>query len=143
MRSRLYLERVVHDDHEPDPDRRSLRTMKANYGPVGDQLSLTWRDGVFVADTAPTYLDKLASGAHTERVFLTLLDEFDKQGRRVNASSGPNYVPAQFASNSKAEGITKHAFKRAMDDLLSRGTIMNQSEGPPSRRVHFLTRSRR
>ena len=36
VRSRLYLDRVRESGIEPDPDARVLRTMKSNYGPVGD-----------------------------------------------------------------------------------------------------------
>lgn len=50
VRSRLYLERVVQDGYEPNPDARVLRTMKANYGRTGGEIALTWQDGVFVAD---------------------------------------------------------------------------------------------
>jgi hypothetical protein len=67
VRSRLYLSRIVNAGsegvHEPNPDKRILRTMKANYGPVGGEIGLTWQRGVFVADAAPTGLDRMAVNA--------------------------------------------------------------------------------
>src|SRR5690606_36484148 len=60
VRSRLYLERVYQGDDEPYPDDPLLRTMKANYGPTGAEIALTWRNGVFVADEPETGLDRSA-----------------------------------------------------------------------------------
>ena len=65
-----------------DPDRRVLRTVKANYGPRGGEIGMTWREGVFVADEAETSLDRMAASAKAERVFLKLLDMLAGQGRR-------------------------------------------------------------
>ena len=141
VRSRLYLSRIVQDGYEPDPDKRMLATKKANYGRVGGKIAMTWHDGVFVADASPTGLDRLASGAKAERLFLTLLDERATQGRRVNASGGTAYAPKVFAEHPSSEGVTKHAFRAAMEGLLSAGRIVNDQEGPPSRRVSFLARA--
>lgn len=76
VRSRLYLERVVQDGDDADPDRRVLRTVKANYGRTGGEIGMTWRDGVFVADEAETSVDRMAGAAKAERVFLKLLRAF-------------------------------------------------------------------
>ncbi|WP_176556364.1 AAA family ATPase [Rubellimicrobium rubrum] len=123
VRSRLYMERITEGTREPDPDRRRLRTMKANYGPIGGEISLTWRDGVFVAERPPTGLDRLAANARAERVFLALLDEWAVQGRHVSASPGVSFAPTVFAALPKAEGMTKHALRNAMEALFSRGEL--------------------
>jgi RecA-family ATPase len=123
VRSRLYLERIADGAHEPDPDKRRLRTMKANYGQVGGEIGLTWRRGVFVPDEPATGLDRMAAGAKAERVFLKLLDEWSAQGRHVSASPGVSYAPTVFAGLPKAEGMTKHALRGAMEALFSRGEL--------------------
>lgn len=123
VRSRLYLERVTQEGYEANPDARVLRTMKANYGRIGGEISMTWRDGVFVADAAETGLDRMATSMKAERVFLKLLRVHTEQGRQVNASSGVNYAPSAFEKHPEREGITKHAFRTAMEQLLSRGAI--------------------
>lgn len=138
VRSRLYLERVAQDGYEPNPDARVLSTKKANYGRTGGEISLTWRNGVFMADPVETGLDRMAKGAKAERVFLKLLREFSAQGRRVNANGGPTYAPSVFAGCSDAEGVTKQAFKAAMDTLFRSGKIENATIGPPSRQVTCL-----
>ena len=125
VRSRLYLERVKQGDDEPDPDARVLRTMKANYGPVGGEIALTWRNGVFVADEPETGLDRGARRSKAMRKFLELLRLLTEQGRHVNGTSGTNYAPSVFANHPDSEGITKEAFRDAMEVLFTQGTIRN------------------
>lgn len=124
VRSRLYFERVKQDEYEANPDARVLRTMKANHGRIGGEISMTWRDGVFVADAVETGLDRMATGMKAERVFLKLLRVHTEQGRQVNASSGANYAPSAFEKHPDREGITKAAFRTAMEHLLSKGAIV-------------------
>lgn len=67
-----------------NPGARVLTTKKANYGGIGGEIGMTWRNGVFLADKAETGLDRMAKGAKAERVFLKLLRLFDAQGRYVS-----------------------------------------------------------
>ncbi len=143
MRSRLYLERIVQDGYEPDPDRRLLTTKKANYGRVGGEITMSWRDGVFVAADDPTMLDRLSGGMKAERVFLKLLRQHAEQGRHVNASGGLHYAPKLFAEHPDSEGCIKKALRTAMEHLLTEGKLAIQQEGPPSRRVSYLVEVRR
>ncbi|MBT0779450.1 AAA family ATPase [Paracoccus sp. pheM1] len=125
VRSRLYLERVIQGDDEPNPDARVLRTMKANYGPTGAEIALTWRNGVFVADEPETGLDRMARRSKADRVFLKLLRQLTEQGRHVNANTGPRYAPTVFAREDGAEGVTRDAFVAAMSRLFAQGVIVN------------------
>ncbi|MGA0613326.1 AAA family ATPase [Paracoccus sp. KR1-242] len=138
VRSRLYLERVIQDGSEANPDARVLKGKKANYGRIGDEVAMTWRDGIFVANEAETGLDRVARQSKAERVFLKLLRTFEEQGRRVNASAGPNYAPTAFACSPEAEGVQKRALKSAMEALFAAGKIRNVATGPASRRVTYL-----
>ena len=138
LESKLYLSRVVQDTYEPDPDARLLSTKKSNYGRIGGEIFMRWQAGVFVAEATPTGLDRMAVGAKAERVFLALLRAFAEQGRRVNHAGGSTYAPKVFATNPMAEGVTKAAFKGAMEALLSRGTIRIGEDGRPSKRRQFL-----
>lgn len=138
-RSRLYLERITSDHGDEDnPDARVLRTMKANYGPKGGELRITWQNGVFVADALEGSLDRMARNARAERVFLSLLRAFAEQGRKVNHAGGPTYAPNVFAAHPDREGMTKSALKSAMDALLSRGAIRIAEDGPASKRRQYL-----
>ncbi|RYH08825.1 AAA family ATPase [Tropicimonas sp. IMCC6043] len=138
VRSRLYLARITDCGFEADPDRRVLTTMKANYGRVGEETHIKWQAGVFVPEVAEQGLDKLAAGAKAQRVFMHLLATYTAQGRRVNHAGGPNYAPKQFAEHPDNEGMTKRAFKAAMDSLLTAGKIRIESEGPSSRPRSFI-----
>jgi RecA-family ATPase len=138
VRSRLYFERVTDDGYEADPDARRLTNKKANYGRTGEEIPLHWKGGVFVADEAPTGLDRTAASAKAERVFLKLLQQFEDQGRKVNHAGGQTYAPKVFAANPGAEGVTKRALGQAMERLLVSGRIEIQEEGPPSKRRQFL-----
>ena len=138
VRSRLYLSRIIQDGYEPDPDKRVMSTKKANYGRVGGEINMTWREGVFVPDEVPTGLDALAVNAKAERVFLTLLGKLTEQGRRVNAAGGQAYAPKVFSDHPDSEGVTKRAFKASMERLLSAGKVRVAEEGPPSKRRTHL-----
>lgn len=138
VRSRLYLERVTQDGYEANPDARVLRTMKANYGRIGGEIGMTWRNGVFVADAPETGLDRMATGMKAERVFVKLLRVHTEQGRRVNDKGGTSYAPKAFAEHPQAEGVTKRAFKSAMEALLADGKVKIATDGPVSRRVNYL-----
>lgn len=138
VRSRLYLERIIQDGYEADPDKRILHTKKNNYGRIGGEVSLTWREGVFTRDAEPQGLDRLAANAKAERVFLHLLREVTLQGRKVNSSGGANHAAKVFAEHPNSEGCTKKALKSAMEKLLSDGKVKVVEGGPPSRRTTWL-----
>ncbi|WP_415184299.1 AAA family ATPase [Phaeovulum sp.] len=139
VRSRLYLERVIQDGYEPNPDARMLSTKKANYGRTGGQINVTYQDGVFVADAAETGLDRACASMKAERVFVKLLRQALDQGRRVNHAGGQTYAPKVFASQPDSEGVTKRAFGQAMENLLAAKKIVIGEDGPPSKRRQFLT----
>ncbi len=138
VRSRLYLERVIQDGYEANPDARMLSTKKANYGRTGGEIAVTWRDGVFVADAPETGFDRMAAGAKAERVFLKLLRLLAEQGRRVNTGGGQTYAPTVFSNHPEAEGLNKRAFRTAMEALLAAHKIRLAEDGPPSKRRQYL-----
>lgn len=138
VRSRLYLRRVLQGEEEPNPDARVLETMKANYGPTGGEIALTWQDGVFVPDAAESGLDRIARRNRAERVFLKLLRLFTEQGRRVNGGGGQTYAPSVFAAHPEAEGVTQKALRDAMERLLHSGRVVNVETGRESKRRSHL-----
>ena len=138
VRSRLYLERIVSDGYEPNPDARVLTTKKSNYARIGGEIRMTWTAGVFIADAPMSAGEAMNAGLKAEGAFLRLLRNFMEQGRRVNAVGGVNYAPKVFAAHPNAEGINKRAFAQAMEALLQAGKISVAHEGPPSRRVSYI-----
>jgi len=133
VRSRLYLERVFIDGQEADPDLRKLTTKKANYGPTGAEVLFRWTDGALKLEASDSGLDRAATEARAERVFMTLLREREDQGRPVSHSSGTSYAPAQFATDPAAEGVSKAQFRAAMERLFAAKRITVEVTGPPSK----------
>ena len=101
-RSRLYLSRPK--DDEADSNARVLRTMKANYGRVGDEIRIRWKEGVFVTDTGMggNVVDHIAR----QKAFLECLRVAKEQGRQPSdAKNSPRYAPKLLASFPAAKGI--------------------------------------
>lgn len=140
VRSRLYMRRAVESDGtEQDPDLRILTNKKANYGPAGGEIRMRWEEGRFVrTDDGEAPIDVATARERADALFLDLLAAYDRQGRNVNTSSGPNYAPAVFAADASARGVTREQFRDAMNRLLHSGQIRNIEFGPPSRRVMRL-----
>lgn len=133
VRSRLYLAPVkVEEGALPDPTLKTLTVMKSNYGPTGETISLRYSHGRFVL--AGGEWKASASAAEVDIRFLELLDQFSSEGRNVTMKKGTSYAPHEFARHADARGITKDAFRQAMDRLLKAGKIRSFEDGSPSRR---------
>ena len=142
VRSRLYFKRAKTDkDEEPDPDLRVLEVMKANYGPVGETITLRWNNGLFLPVGGISNLEKLAAERRSEEVFLKLLEQFTRQGRNTcEKKSAPNYAPTLFAKESAARecGIRKADFEVAMRGLFAADKIRLEPYGSPCRATSRL-----
>jgi RecA-family ATPase len=137
VRSRLYLTRAkTEKDEEPDPDLRVLQVMKANYGPVGETVTVRWTNGLFLPIGGISNLEKLAAEQKADQTFLTLLDRFNGQGRNTcEKPSAHNYAPVLFAKENEAKeaGIKKSAFEDAMRRLFAANKIRLEPYGAPSK----------
>lgn len=132
-RSRLYL-----TADKDDQDVRLLKTMKANYGSVGDEIRLRWQDGAFVLDDGkPTAGAKLMEKRAKDE-FLRMLAETNRVGGKVGPSTGGTYAPNIFAKRKDAGGISKAAFATAMTEMLADGTIAIITEGRKGRETKRL-----
>jgi RecA-family ATPase len=137
VRSRLYLKRATTaKDEEPDPNLRVLEIMKNNYGPVGETITLCWKDGLFLPTPASGSLEKLAREQKVDDLFLMLLDRWNKQGRNVSDKQQANsYAPGPFAKEpeAKADNVSKRELAEAMERLFRADRIHSVAYGPPSR----------
>ena len=147
VRSRLYLSRILTKEGpnmtEVDTDRRTLTTMKANYGASGGVLSMRWNQGVFVLDEAASISTLSAAGEHAriDAIFLDLLARYLSEGRSLNVAHSRNCAPHVFSLDARANGITQRAFVAAMNRLFAAGRIKVILEGPPSKLVQKLALS--
>jgi RecA-family ATPase len=131
VRSRLYLTRPK--DHDAANDSaRVLKTVKANYGPLGNNIEVTWREGVFVRN-APSE-DPYGQAAHA---FLNCLNKIAAEGRYASPSKqSPHYAPKMFLGMSQANGFTKKKLEGAMAQLFAENKIMVGSHQKSNR--HYV-----
>jgi RecA-family ATPase len=144
VRSRLYLKRATTDkDEEPDPDLRVFEVMKANYGPIGETITLRWKNGLFLPVSSMSSLEKLAAEHKVDELFLDLLDRYQQQGRNVSDRPKANsYAPTMFAADpeAKTSHIRKDALVASMGRLFAAGKLQNEHYGPASRGWSKLVR---
>jgi len=145
VRSRMYFKRATTDkDEEPDPNLRLLEVMKANYGPVGETITLRWHNGLFLPQAGIGGIDKMAAEQAADSLFLKLLDKFHDQGRNVSHNkNAPSYAPTVFAKDpdAKTSGVRKAALADAMDRLFAANKIKVENYGRPSRPCVNLVRA--
>ena len=140
VRSRLYLDRDSADG-ESDPNTRTLRVQKSNYGPIGEKIRLRWHDGVFSsANAAQQTVVESAANARAENHFMKLLAEFAAEGRNVSPHpNAPTFAPSAFAKDARRNGIRKQGFEAAMERLFEKKAIrIEKSSDAPSRRKDII-----
>ncbi|CDX30869.1 RecA-family ATPase (fragment) [Mesorhizobium sp. ORS 3359] len=142
VRSRLYLERLKgEDDDGVDPDLRVLRTVKANYGPLGQEIRLRWKAGAFMPEGSGDSFAQMAAHSKAERIFLEILTAYEADGRYVSATPSANYAPTVFAKDPRADGVRKFGFTDAMNRLFEAKKIVTMSYGPPSKGSKRIARA--
>ncbi len=136
-RARLYFEQPKDKEGKAfDDDLRTLTVKKIQYAKEGTVFRLRRQAGFFVyegKESGSNSYDRDAASAKAETVFLSLLQTYDDQGRRVSPNSGKNYAPTAFSEDDDSEGVTNKAFARAMTRLLKANRIHLEKVGPPSR----------
>jgi RecA-family ATPase len=141
-RARLYLARPK-DGKALDGELRTLTVMKVQWAQEGTVFRLRRRDGAFVYEGREgggnSPYDRAAAIAKAESIFLSLLQAYEDQGRRVSPNTSSSYAPALFERDPDADGVTKNAFARAMSKLLKANRIHIENVGPKSRQRDKLT----
>jgi RecA-family ATPase len=129
VRSRLYLTSA-----EGDTDARVLRTVKANYGPVGGEVKLRWLDGIFVADDGHTgdAAARLVDNV-IDKAMLASLRKLQQQGRKVSPNRSPTYAPKVVRTTPECQAFSLPDLEASMHRLLDRELIKVIKDGPPSR----------
>jgi AAA domain-containing protein len=130
-RARMYFKPAPGDD----PTLRVLEVKKNNYGPVSENVLLRWRDGVYVVEPGKGTLERLATEAEVNHLFIKLLRRLDEQGRNVSDKVSPSYAPSVFAGEPEAKNakVDKKAFTDAMARLFAARKIRVVPFGPASR----------
>ncbi len=131
VRSRVYLTRPNTDDGEEDrSDERVLKTMKANYGGLHDDIRLVWRDGVFVRIEEPSGTIGAIERRSAEGAFLEGLDALQRQGRAVSESrNAGNFAPKVIAGMKVGKRHGRGKLAKAMERLFDEGKIKVETYG--------------
>ena len=124
-RQRIYLSEPKREpDADVPTDDRLLTTKKANYARSGQQLLVTYRDGLFVPVHEPGGVVASIRRRNCDAVFLRLLGAVMGQGRFVSDSKhSGNFAPKRFANGPDNENYTSADFSRAMERLFTNGKI--------------------
>jgi RecA-family ATPase len=136
VRARIFFKVASTDQgEEPDPELRELLFMKNNYGPLGARVLLRWKNGVFVPEAGTGSVAQAAAERKVEELFLTLLGQFNGQGRFVGHKAGHSYAPMLFAKTPEAmtAKVGKVAFAAAMERLFSADKLHVEPYGYASR----------
>ncbi|WP_439496846.1 AAA family ATPase [Bosea sp. (in: a-proteobacteria)] len=136
VRSRIYLTRP--DGKDVDPDIRVLKTMKANYGAVGDEMKLRWRAGAFVLDDGLPAAEIAFVNRAQDDAFVRLLRAVTRSGQVVAPTKGVNFAPKVLAARPDAAPYDERALEKAMHRLLADSTLKVVRHGPPSKRRQQL-----
>jgi RecA-family ATPase len=136
VRSRLYFTRdddEEGDDNNPQTrDRRVLKIMKSNFGPLTESVRVSFKNGAFAPEQV---FSSDAKDAKCDQMFLDLLARYTDQGRFVTDKTGTTYAPPKFADEAiaKKANLTKRDFERAMTRLFAAGRIKLETFGPKSK----------
>jgi RecA-family ATPase len=129
VRARMYLTATGED-----AELRELQFKKNNYGPIANRLLLRWKNGVYVPEPGAGSIERLATDQKTDELFLTLLGQFERQGRNVSDKpTSPTYAPTAFGKETAANGTRREALADAMRRLFAAGKIHVAQYGRPSR----------
>jgi RecA-family ATPase/5S rRNA maturation endonuclease (ribonuclease M5) len=143
FRFRQYLTSVKPENGEqPDDDLRELQFKKNQYGPKAETVVARYQRGLFLPVPGVGSLEKMAQNQKDDELFLTMLDQFERQGRPVSDKpNANNYAPALFSKDLRANGTSKTRLADAMNRLFGANKIRVASYGPPSRTWTKLTPS--
>jgi RecA-family ATPase len=135
FRFRQYLTGIKPADGEqPDNNIRQLEFKKNQYGPMSEPIMLRYQRGLFLPEPGVGSLQKLAQDQQDDERFLSLLQRYEQEGRKLSEKvSASNYAPAMFSKEASAKGTSKARFTEAMDRLFAAKKIHVASYGPPSR----------
>jgi RecA-family ATPase len=143
FRFRHYLTVPKVDDGEPpDTNLREVRFLKNQYGTLGQNMVLEYRNGLFLPVAGATNMNQAMREAKAEQVFLELLDRLTKEGRNVSHKATSNtYAPTVFAREKEGKGLRRRDFEEAMRTLFKGGKIRVGTYGKPSRPFDRIVRA--
>jgi hypothetical protein len=106
---------------------RQIKFHKNQYGPPSSACFVRYSNGLFLPVEGMS-MDEAERTAKADEIFVTLLQRFTEQKRKVSAKINPsNYAPTTFAHLPEAEGFSKRELTLAMERLLKSGIVENRT----------------
>jgi RecA-family ATPase len=137
FRFRQYLTSLKPTDGEqPDNDLRELQFKKNQYGPLGENVVLRWRNGLFLPEPGISGLDKIGRETKADEIFIDLMKRLSAEGRNISPHANSNtYGPTVFVKEAEAKKLRlgKSELEAAMRRQFAAGTIRVEPYGPPSK----------
>lgn len=135
VRSRLSLERQKDaQGKEIDSNFRMLEVKKANRASAGQMIPLRYAGGKFVREGGPAVASDAI--AEAERLFMFLLDQFERENRPVSDKPNVgNYAPKMFSEHHAANRMGKSNFARAMNRLFEQSVIEIATYGRDHKKI--------
>jgi len=102
---------------------------------------LRYQRGLFLPVPAKGSLEQIAQDQADDELFLTLLEQFEQQGRNVSDKpKSNNYAPTAFAIDPRANKTPKSRFAAAMNRLFAANEIHVATYGRPARPCFKIAR---
>lgn len=136
FRSRIGIEGVEGDETN---DLRQLSFHKNQYGPLAEDITLRWKDGLFVPEPKPGSFEQAAHDAEVDNTLITLMRKYDELKQPLSPKlTARNYLPTILERHEEAKGFKRKDFAAAMIRLLERGILKVEEWGPPSKRYSYV-----
>lgn len=131
VRSRLYLTRPD-DGVGADPDARTLRAMKANYGPIAGEVPIRFDRGAFVREARDSGMVASIARNMKAKAVIELVRDAAAKGQHLShvAQSAGRYLPTVA---SRRLGLAASTAKKIMEDLLIEDVIRAVQTDPHSK----------
>jgi RecA-family ATPase len=146
VRARLYLTdpnaATQKDNEEAGPStERILATKKSNYGPNDKVVELNWHRGQFSPTQNNGGMVQWIEDTNHEKAFLKCLDALAERKSNVSESTNSaTYAPKVMMRMPERNKVKKRELEKAMHSLFSKGEIVNEEYGPPSKMRTRITR---
>jgi RecA-family ATPase len=126
-----------------DKEWRRFRSVTIGRTHVGNQEEIGVVEPWSPPNDAMPSPERLARQQEVQKIFLTLLDRFTREGRQVNATKNVKYAPTLFADEAEAKDlrIGKGEFEEAMKTLLREIKIRIYEDQSRGHRHNYLVRT--
>jgi RecA-family ATPase len=140
VRGRLYLKRPpTAEGEEEQTNDRLLKLMKSNYGPMGDELKLVWRDHVFVREDAGRSTGNTVDRIDLDNAVMSGLRKLVANGAKIPADlQANNGLAVRLSKLPSCRPWSRRALSAAQERLIAHGKIVKVELGTRTRKTLYV-----